>query len=252
MTREVAIELLSKYKQESEEDYWVKRAEALGMAIEALQTEITWITGNNNAQVAVKNMPVDKMQKICEIIGDEQTNDYKEGYEACKRIMAREEQFKSYCPKCMGKLEPCEDAVSRRAVIDIIHHYKNDRDSQLSDLSDGVCNLPSVNPILKESSENFNNDTNDKSMLNEDLISRQAVLDTIDSYIAHHMGLLDLKLYVTELPSVNPPKVGRWIPMHHSFEGVSESYFVHQYMCSECRALSYFRRDSGAKASRLP
>ena len=43
------------------------------------------------------------------------------------------------------KQEPCEDAISRRAVIDIIHHYKNDRDSQLSDLSDGVCNLPPVN-----------------------------------------------------------------------------------------------------------
>ena len=38
----------------------------------------------------------------------------------------------------------------------------------------------------------------------EDCISRQAVLDTIDSYMAHHMGFLDLKLYITELSSVQP------------------------------------------------
>lgn len=44
------------------------------------------------------------------------------------------------------QVDPCEDAISRRAVMDIIHHYKNDRDSQLSDLTDGVCNLKPVLP----------------------------------------------------------------------------------------------------------
>ena len=36
------------------------------------QEPITWIVGKNNAQIAVKNMPIDKLQKICAIIGDEQ------------------------------------------------------------------------------------------------------------------------------------------------------------------------------------
>lgn len=36
------------------------------------QEPITWIVGKNNAQIAVRNMPIDKLQKICAIIGDEQ------------------------------------------------------------------------------------------------------------------------------------------------------------------------------------
>lgn len=39
MTREEAIEILKIYKEESEEDYWVKRAKALEMAIEALSAQ---------------------------------------------------------------------------------------------------------------------------------------------------------------------------------------------------------------------
>ena len=39
MTREEAIEILEKYKTESEEDYYVKRAEALDMAIKSLEQE---------------------------------------------------------------------------------------------------------------------------------------------------------------------------------------------------------------------
>ena len=39
MTREEAIEILTRYKEESEEDYYVKRAKALTMAIKALEQE---------------------------------------------------------------------------------------------------------------------------------------------------------------------------------------------------------------------
>lgn len=57
--------------------------EAKAMAIEALaQESITWIVGKDNCQVAVRNMPIDKMQKICAIIGEEEQ-------------------------------QPCEDAVAR-------------------------------------------------------------------------------------------------------------------------------------------
>lgn len=41
--------------------------------IAALSEEpITWITGNDGAQVAVRNMPLDKMQLICAVIGYEE------------------------------------------------------------------------------------------------------------------------------------------------------------------------------------
>lgn len=47
--------------------------EHLDMAIKALeQQSITWIVGKDNCQVAVRNMPIDKMQKICAIIGEEE------------------------------------------------------------------------------------------------------------------------------------------------------------------------------------
>lgn len=36
------------------------------------QQPITWIVGKDNCQVAVRNMPIDKMQKICAIIGEEE------------------------------------------------------------------------------------------------------------------------------------------------------------------------------------
>lgn len=44
--------------------------------------------------------------------------------------------------------QPCDDCVSRQAVKDIIHEYKNNIDSQLSWLSDGVCDLPPVTPTF--------------------------------------------------------------------------------------------------------
>ena len=48
-------------------------SEAYKMAFKALEQEsITWIVGKDNCQVAVRNMPIDKMQKICAIIGDEE------------------------------------------------------------------------------------------------------------------------------------------------------------------------------------
>ena len=61
--------------------------EAKAMAIEALaQDSITWIVGKDNCQVAVRNMPIDKMQKICAIIGEEE----QQPSEDCIRELIRE------------------------------------------------------------------------------------------------------------------------------------------------------------------
>ena len=42
--------------------------------------------------------------------------------------------------------EFCEDAVSRQAVKDIIHKYKNDSECLISWVMDSICDLPSVTP----------------------------------------------------------------------------------------------------------
>ena len=103
----------------------IKAIEVAKLAIEALQTEqVTWIVGNNNAQVAVKNMPIDKMKKICAIIGDEQT-------------------------------ENCEDTISRQAVDDYISHWMSgyiydEERTRLEEFSAWLLDeLPSVKPAHK-------------------------------------------------------------------------------------------------------
>lgn len=62
--------------------------QAYAMAIKALEQQpITWIVGKDNAQVAVKDMPIDKMQKICAIIGDEEQ-------QSCNDCISREEALR--------------------------------------------------------------------------------------------------------------------------------------------------------------
>ena len=73
MNEERAIKVLQEQIEKYGQEYDAKGIEALEMAIKALaQESITWIVGKDNCQVAVKNMPIDKMQKICAIIGEEE------------------------------------------------------------------------------------------------------------------------------------------------------------------------------------
>ena len=75
MTREEAIEILEERWRYSKTYKYTDAEirEAFDMAIKALEQEsITWILGKDNAQVAVRNMPINKMQKICAIIGDDE------------------------------------------------------------------------------------------------------------------------------------------------------------------------------------
>ena len=102
--------------------------------------------------------------------------------------------------------ENCEDAISRKAVLEILDHHTLSKMAEME-----INDLPSVNPILKESPESFNKDANDKSIVTDDLISRNAV----DKYISE---LLSGYLYDEErekleqfsawlwdeLPSVQP------------------------------------------------
>ena len=91
-----------------------EQKEALEMAIKALEQEsITWIVGKDNCQVAVKNMPIDKIQKICAIIKDEEQ-------------------------------QPCEDCVSREALKEK-KVYSEERHEYVIPVAE-IDWLPSVKP----------------------------------------------------------------------------------------------------------
>lgn len=155
---------------------------------------------------------VDLIKCAIEALQNEQ-NAYKEGYDACKRIMAREKQFNSYCPICMSKLETLDDVISR---TDLIKHITKDRDKYDVDKNYGrelwerycvyntvisdIEKFPSVNAKTNQMAKNNDNE----STVTGKLISKQDVLNTIDSYIENDMGgLLGLKLFIIGLPSVN-------------------------------------------------
>lgn len=71
MTREEAIKELKEYEDGLDLEYATPFDKAILYAIKALEQEDkTWIIGNDNVQIAVRNMPIDMMQKICSIIGN--------------------------------------------------------------------------------------------------------------------------------------------------------------------------------------
>lgn len=91
--------------------------EAKAMAIEALEQEsITWIVGKDNCQVAVRNMPIDKMLKICAIIGEEEQ-------------------------------QPCEDCVSRAELNALYAENRPYLATRVSEFGDKLEKLPSVQPV---------------------------------------------------------------------------------------------------------
>lgn len=98
-------------------------------AIKALEQEsITWIVGKDNCQVAVRNMPTDKMQKICAIIGEE-------------------------------KQQSCEDCISREDVLDLAKKGVLISNGSYESVCKAINELPPVMPSIKEWLSSFNTDS---------------------------------------------------------------------------------------------
>lgn len=146
--------------------------------------------------------------------------------------------------------EPCEDTISRQVAIDALSHMMDTdgfRDGWAVSRANVDCMLRSLPSAQLEKC------TEERTKTHAcDCISRQAVLDTIDSYMSHHMGLLDLKLFVTELPSVQPqPKIGHWEWVQYD-----SNPNIGNWHCSECKAIVLHMPEwcpmCGAKMSENP
>ncbi len=137
MTREEAIEILKKYKEESEEDYYVKRAGALEMAIEALETRFCedtisrqevlkqincWIGGGEYRYTNATDYLTKRVQDIPSVNPQPKTGHWittktfmhnGEFYcDKCKCESPKNEKW-DYCPNCGAKMfEPQESEVS--------------------------------------------------------------------------------------------------------------------------------------------
>lgn len=99
--KKVLQEQIDKYGQEYDEE----GIESLEMAIKALEQEsITWIVGKDDCQVAVRNMPIDKMQKICAIIGEKEQQPCEEEVPNCTECRYYDKE-KHYCPRFCRVIE---------------------------------------------------------------------------------------------------------------------------------------------------
>lgn len=54
-------------------------------------------------------------------------------------------------------------------------------------------------------------------------------------------GIAAMELAIKALQS---QKVGRWISTNRTWQRSCNDYCVYEYVCSECKAISYFRHDS--------
>ena len=116
--------------------------------------------------------------------------------------------------------EPCVDAISRQAVLDLprikTHNHWGNVIKESVDIED-VRQLPPVTPA-------------EKQQPCEDCISRQAVEDAIADMVVNGESLGYAVAYdiLSDLPPVTPqPKMGHWII-------VDKGLKVTSYKCSEC------------------
>jgi len=132
--------------------------------------------------------------------------------------------------------EPCEDAISRQAALDAFNlsektrKYGGDHSGydtmMLYEIQDVIEDLPFVTPACSEKPNNC-----------EDAISRQAVLDIVDSYSGSRSNVEDVTQDIISdimaLPPVTPKqKMGHWEwVMYDSNPNIGN------WHCSECRTI---------------
>lgn len=203
MNREQIMKLQTYKMFEEEDTVYVERDDVLKLLEQEQQP--TWVVGANGAEVAFKDVPVDKAVQICAIIGEEQ--------------------------------QTSEDCISREWAIYIASGYCHP-----ANIADELRKLPSVTPkgvTVTDFADKCKECGKIQKKLSEDVVSRQEVIDIInfeDKWLFDANGhnantkiaLSGLKSRVKALPSVTPqrPK-GTWI----CIEDNPDEY---HYECSEC------------------
>lgn len=153
--------------------------------------------------------------KVYENMGDDL---FREEENECKDCADEHRQLAGWLKelKELREQEPCEDVISRRAVLDIVKFEENwlfdaksnnaDTDIAFSGIRTQVAKLSSVTKALEPC---------------EDAISRKSMLD----YLKYLHGEMSEEEFIKALPSVIPTRpAGHWI--NHSDEGYVE--------CSNC------------------
>lgn len=131
--------------------------------------------------------------------------------------------------------EPCEDAISRQAVIDAIRKSRF-----LVDATEKVIKLPPVEPCEDAISRHDAILLADE--LKDDLPDDEQMADMV---MAHNEGVSEYQTKLSLLPSVTPKqKVGHWISF--GVQGEVDGQIVRAFTCSECGAISIFRMASGS------
>lgn len=213
--------------------------EAKAMAIKALaQESITWIVGTENCQVAVRNMPIDKIQKICAIIGEKEQQPNR-----CDSCIHSEEQDGSNCYECVKGMadnfeaypyEDMRDATEeeRKSTKDYIDSISKPTGLRFDDLYEEIDfvqphkKIPCTITIGKPS---------------EDCISREALLNSIEeprNWTDSEAEIQEQKDYenfvalVKSMPSVTPHRFGKWAKTDGEINGFGDWGTV--YKCSCC------------------
>ena len=164
MTREEAIKRIGDIKRNYKRIVEImtdNEAEALDMAIKALEQKPKTIQerqaesekyqkafedgyeqGYAQAKFDYEQEPCRDMEEIREVMGCDADAETK-----CKMIS----NILTAKPHYFEKQQPCEDAISRQAVLNILF-YKSDNNSEVrlsKELRDRIKNLPSVKPQSK-------------------------------------------------------------------------------------------------------
>ena len=112
------------------------------------------------------------------------------------------------------ELEPCEDAISKQAVIRTIYDRKSDFKNDFAQgfFADKIRDLPLATPKPTEC---------------EDAVGREAVREGMIKYGFHAPDMIVTEFVEDELPSVTPkPRTGKWIiDGHHRRCSICENSF---------------------------
>lgn len=118
----------------------------------------------------------------------------------------KEKSRDDFMKLCMEEQEPCEDTISRQAVLDLIEHYNSDGlGSLFYGYEDGVKFADKVKKLPPITSQEPC----------EDVIRREDAINAVSEALEHVVVENEdvARKMINKLPSVTPQPKTRWIPV---------------------------------------